>query len=285
MLPPEKQVSEKRKFTIFLVISLLFHLTIILFPWSKEAKKPQKLFTVELVPLDRIKSQIVDDTEQANKQKSDSAKYLSKNDNTVKEETKAPVTGKTKNTPESQLGDPNINKKAKEESSKRKLSMADLGLKPMKASRKPSTYSPPSQSDDYLPNVKSGAQTSLNTREFQFYSYFERIKERLRMHWEPQLQRRVNILYARGEELPPADLLTKLDIILTKEGELTKILVLRRSGFSEIDEAAIKAFELAAPFPNPPSGMIENNGSVQLSWSFVVQNRGISDIFVFLSKR
>ena len=267
---------------------MLLHIALLLTPWSKRDQRKAPPFIVERITPDKIKKQIVDDTKMANKLIPDATRFMSKQDNAVEEETKAARTAKTKNSQPSVLMKPDTRMESQKPSPSKSLKMADLGLKPYQqrnpSQRKPSMTSPPSATDDYLPDIKSGFQTALNTREFKFYSYFERIKDRLRMYWEPQLQKRVNQLYAKGQTLPDADLTTQLQIVLTKRGELSKISIIRNSGLEEIDLAALKAFELAAPFPNPPSGMIESNGHVNLIWSFVVQTRGLSDIFVFLSK-
>ena len=230
--------------------------------------------------MDPIKEQVVDKTEPKDQTPPKDTKYVSKFNNSVEQETKAALTGKTQNSQPAPLKKPNEDKVIRPEP-KKQLSMADLGLKPQP--RKPSAATPPSQTDDYLPEIKSGLETSLNTREFQFYSYFERIKDRLRMYWEPQLQHKMRAVYAQGTTLEN-DLITKLDITLTQKGELTKISIAHSSGIEGVDDAALKAFELAAPFPNPPTGMIEKNGEVKLTWSFVVQVKGLSNIFVFLSQ-
>ena len=290
-----KQNRKQKKIIIFIILSLLIHLGLLVIPWSKGRKSEKLPLIVERIILpEKSEKQMVDDTKQANKETPKDSAYLSKENNAVSQETKAKEVGKTENSPKVSLISPTPPSKNEEPKSEKKktLSMADLGLKmsslPPSPQRKPTAISSPSksQTDDYLPNVKSGLETSLNTREFKFYSYFERIKDRLRMYWEPQLKQKVRQLYAKGADLPNLDLMTRLEIVLNKNGELSKIKISRNSGVEEIDEAATKAFELAAPFPNPPSGMVENNGEVHLTWSFVVQtSHGISDIFVFLSKR
>lgn len=57
---------------------------------------------------------------------------------------------------------------------------------------------------------------------------------------------------------------------MNDKGNLTKISKLSGSGFSEIDEAAIEAFQKAAPFPNPPQAMIEEDGFVRIRWDFIL---------------
>ncbi len=278
----KKLGREHKTLILFILLSLLLHVGILLIPTPNGQIPKEPLFIVERITPDDIeKKQVVDDTKEANKKEPTDSKFLSKDNNRVEKEMRAKETGKTQNSTDAIA--------TQVPQKKNKLSLADLGLGPTgyrpKSSSTPSHIRGPSQTDDYLPRAEIGNQTSLNTREFKYYSYFERIKDRLRTYWEPQLQRRVGHLYNTGQTLPDYDLITKLDITLNRNGELSKITITRNSGYEEIDLAAVKAFELAAPFPNPPSGMVEANGSVRLTWSFVVQTRGISDIFVFLSKR
>ena len=273
-----KLSKNKKKTIIFIVLSLLLHLGLFSMRWPSFSPKIKAPMIVERIILDKEdKKQVVDATEPPQDQTPPKeSEYLSKYNQSVEEETKAAKIGKTQNSIPSTPAP-----------AKKLMSLSDLGLKPkiLEKPRKPSAVSPAPTTDDYLPNIQEGAQTALNTREFQFYSYFERIKDRLRMYWEPELQGRVDKIYAKGKNLGEQDLITKLNIILSKQGELSKVQIVRNSGIEDVDEAAVKAFEKAAPFPNPPSGMIEKDGKVYLTWSFVVETRGMSNIFVFLSRR
>ncbi|MBI4040274.1 MAG: TonB family protein [Deltaproteobacteria bacterium] len=275
------------KTVVFLLLSLLLHAVVLTMPRVGGKKKQSKTFVVQRINLEDLpKEQVVDATEPKNNQIPDRSKYLSKQNQSVPKETQAKHTGKTKNTTSSLAVQKNGSKPSSVKETSPKLKLSDLGLKAMP--RKPAAVQPsspgPSQTDDYLPGVKLGSETALNTREFQFYSYFERIKDRLRMYWEPELRRRIQHAFSQGAEISSKDLITQLHITLNKNGELSKISITKPSGIDDIDGAALFAFEQAAPFPNPPTGMIEKNGEVILTWSFVVQTKGIPDIFVFLSK-
>jgi protein TonB len=65
---------------------------------------------------------------------------------------------------------------------------------------------------------------------------------------------------------------TKLVIVLNGQGNLVKVQVLAASGVRDLDDAAIEAFRQAAPFPNPPKGMIERDGTVKIRWDCVVES-------------
>lgn len=128
-----------------------------------------------------------------------------------------------------------------------------------------------SQTDDYLKDVNKGVQTLLSTREFVYYAYYSRIKEKLRIHWEPRVRERVRQLIQQGRSLASQDRITKILIILNPQGQLIRIEVLGQSGVEDLDQAAMEAFRASAPFPNPPKGIVEEDGTIKIRWDFVLE--------------
>ena len=131
--------------------------------------------------------------------------------------------------------------------------------------------SPASASDDYLPGVAPGERTILSTREFRYFSYYNRIKDILRQYWKPSVEREVAKLWGKGRMLNENELTTRVLVLLDKEGKVQKISKVGNSGVSEIDEAAVQAFYQASPFPNPPTGLIDSDGFVRINWDFILQ--------------
>jgi len=127
-----------------------------------------------------------------------------------------------------------------------------------------------SATDDYLEGVAVGVNTLLNTKEFVFYSFYERIREKLSHTWRTQLSHEMDQVFANGRTLG-FDRKTKIQIELDPRGQLKNVKLLGSSGVNELDRAAINAFKMAAPFPNPPKGMVDDTGSfVAIKWDFVV---------------
>lgn len=129
----------------------------------------------------------------------------------------------------------------------------------------------PSRTMDFLPEVKRGPQTLLNTREFMYYSYFSRMKEQLYWKWvryfqtEPQL---AFLALIKGSKKRLFS--TSLYVHLSTDGEIQDIRVVKSSGEESIDFAALQAFLSAAPFPNPPMGLVEKDGYIHIKQSFHV---------------
>lgn len=143
------------------------------------------------------------------------------------------------------------------------LSLKDLGIG--------GDGSPTAATDDKIEGVALGDQTVLSTREFRYYSYYNRIKELLRQYWKPNVERKLAMIWARGKQLEDNELTTKLLVFLDDKGNIKKIAKLSGSGFQDLDEAATEAFQKAAPFPNPPKGIVDPDGFVRVRWDFILQ--------------
>lgn len=232
-------------------------------------------FVSDAIPL----QQIVEQTETSvNEEAPANAKYLSAKNQTVNQETQAKLAGTFNN----QVGPkaPTLeNKQAK--TAKKKLNLHDLTPDSdwfvEKETEEEKTIAQqggqgPARSNDYLKEVKSGAQTVLNTREFVYYSYYNRIRNQLQQYWEPSIKHKFLELVKRGRNIASSgDKLTKVLITLNDEGTLVKVQVLEESGVRDLDDAAVEAFQKAAPFPNPPKGIVEQDGTIQIRWDFVVE--------------
>ncbi|WP_413586187.1 TonB family protein [Bdellovibrio sp. HCB274] len=131
-----------------------------------------------------------------------------------------------------------------------------------------------SRSNDYIKDVDQGLETMLNTREFKYYSYYNRIRRQLAQHWEGKVREKLSKMFKEGRS--PAstgqDRVTKLMIVLNDKGTLVNVQVMSDSGVRDLDDAAIEAFRAAAPFPNPPKGIIEGDGTVKIRWDFVLES-------------
>lgn len=129
-----------------------------------------------------------------------------------------------------------------------------------------------SQSRDYLPDTSAGMETMLSTREFVYYTYYNRIRNQLSQHWESRVREKFIALMKKGRRISnESDKITKLLVVLDKNGTLVKIQVVGESGITDLDDVAIEAFRLAAPFPHPPKGIIDVDGTIKIPWDFIIE--------------
>lgn len=129
-----------------------------------------------------------------------------------------------------------------------------------------------SQTLDYIKDLDPGLETLLSTREFVFYTYYSRIRKQLNQFWGPKVREKLVVMYKQGRQIASTeDKITKCLITLDKTGNLARVQIIGNSGVRELDEAAVDAFKLAAPFPNPPKGIQESDGSIKIRWDFVLE--------------
>jgi protein TonB len=129
-----------------------------------------------------------------------------------------------------------------------------------------------SQTRDYLPDTEAGMETLLSTNEFVYYTYYNRIRNQLSQYWEPKIKDKVLALFKKGRRLSStSDRITKVLIVLDGNGTLIKVQVMGESGITDLDEVAVEAFRLAAPFPHPPKGIIDGDGTIKIRWDFIVE--------------
>lgn len=125
---------------------------------------------------------------------------------------------------------------------------------------------------EYVKGFKQGESTLLNTREFVFYGYFQRVRERLDRAWERTLRERLAKYFRRGRQLASEqDYMTQIMVSLDPSGKIIRVQIIGASGTKDLDDAAIKAFNDAGPFPNPPHGLVDNTGQVLIRWDFVLK--------------
>ncbi len=283
---------------IFVLCSLLLHtLTWVSFELAPRPPAPydrQQQVEVEIVdhseptPKDvtKDKQQIVEQKDSVNDEVDEKAKFLSAKDQKVLKETRAANSGDFKNASlagknaPQQPPAPPVAQTPPAESKRTKGLPSLSSLKPqMQMSPRPPTQpgdegqtADASATDDYLKDVETGLQTMLSTREFIYYSYYARIKERIKQHWEPNIRDRVKMIFRQGRNIASAkDHITQVVITLNRNGELVGIEVITPSGVEALDDAAVQAFRAAAPFPNPPKGLIDEEGEIKIRWDFVLE--------------
>ncbi len=233
------------------------------------------------------------DSKTANNELSETAKFLSEKNNTVKKETKAKVGEKflntknssataAKNIQEQQAEKPNKGKTANnkvdifDNSFDAFSSMNKKEIKKQKAQEKAQlggNSEQASTTNDNLENVESDLMTRLNTKEYRYFGYYNRIKTQLNHWWVPKVQQKFTKMLRQGRTIASEDnKVTKLVITLNDAGRLVKVQVMGESGIKDLDDAAIEAFRSAAPFPNPPKGMVDKDGLVKIRWDCVVES-------------
>lgn len=132
----------------------------------------------------------------------------------------------------------------------------------------------PSSVKTHVPGIEEGSFTALNKQQFTYYSFFYRSGEQIGNRWRDGL---VNLAQQLKREefliLAKARRETVIEVLLTKEGHFSRAYLLKSSGDRRLDLLPFEAFRAAAPFMNPPKGLVDADGMIRLKYAFVVDFR------------
>jgi TonB family protein len=269
----------------YLLLSAVFHLLLLLSvllyrtisPTSNIVVVPEssKEFLVDVNEILPNKNQVVESTKITPSKEITKDSYLSEQNQIVQEQRKAQNTTSFKESQRAQSMNQPSSKTKPQESSATGLTMQNLGKKfdfsPL-GNRGPEQIAIQAGTSDYLETVKPGSETMLNTREFAYFSFYQRVRRQLEQFWEPGLRERIRKIYDRGRQIASErDHSTRLLVVMDDKGIIKRVQVKNTSGVLDLDEAAIEAFNKAGPFPNPPRGMVESDGLVRVEWEFVLR--------------
>jgi TonB family protein len=126
--------------------------------------------------------------------------------------------------------------------------------------------------NDHLKDVDEGEGTFLNTREWKYASFFNRVKQSVGTQWNPN-----SALMHRdpsGSIYGGRDRYTMVHVTLDKNGQVADIAIEKSSGLDFLDMEAVESFKRAQPFPNPPSGLLEDDSKVRFSFGFFMDMGG-----------
>ncbi len=121
--------------------------------------------------------------------------------------------------------------------------------------------------ENYVPQVKEGNQTSLNAARVPFASYIN------------SMHNRIHPIFAEGflasldaspdPRLANLELVTHVEIILDgATGKLVNAGIVRPSGVTALEVAALRAIEEASPYGKAPDVILSPDGRVYLHWEF-----------------
>lgn len=135
--------------------------------------------------------------------------------------------------------------------------------------------------NDYLKDTDEGEGTYLNTRQWKYASFFNRVKQSINNHWNPGDQLRLRD--PTGQIYGGRDRYTILAVTLDEKGRLKDTYVEKSSGLDFLDLEAVKAFERAQPFPNPPPGLLAADSTVKFQFGFMLELGGRPGLRLFRS--
>lgn len=122
--------------------------------------------------------------------------------------------------------------------------------------------------ENYVSSVKPGNQTALNTAAVPFASYLNTIHNRIHPLFADSFLGSLDNL-PKTHPLNSPRLITKLEIVVSpKEGRIVKMGIVKTSGITAFDIAALDSVHRAQPFGPAPGAIVSPDGNVYLHWEF-----------------
>ncbi len=278
--------KQRNKILLFLGLSFLLHvLFVVIAPLDfsfLQSEKKEKTLTVDidpslLSPQNDNAKQIVESQAAPTKTPPKDAKYLGERSQSVEQETKAHKVDSFRPGKTGAISQNPQNLTLKNLAPQNDITPPKEGEYADKTPPQPQVQqSAPGQEaadNDLLHGVKEGDQTMLNTKEFVYFGYYHRIRERLERSWNSRLRSTMEGYIVSGRHLAAdREYMTRIIVVLDRHGHITAVQVLGASGARDLDQAAVDAFNQAGPFPDPPSGLVDKNGEIRIRWDFVLQS-------------
>lgn len=153
------------------------------------------------------------------------------------------------------------------------------GFRPTLENIGPLAQPPRGGRSDYL-ELPDGDRTQINAHQALYRGFFQRVRLSLLAHWNPKMTLRrhdpSNRIYGTSDRY------TLLRVTLNSDGSLRHAIVERASGVPPLDEEALRAFEAAGPFPNPPIALQNERGQIEFRFGFMVSFRRSSNRLFFV---
>lgn len=121
--------------------------------------------------------------------------------------------------------------------------------------------------ENYVAAVQPGNQTALNTAASPFAAYIHAMHLRIHKFFADSFLDSL-------ENLPPTHPLSnpkvfaRLEIVLNKEGQISKLGIVKTSGITSYDIAVLDAVQRASPFGPVPSAIVSGDGKAYVHWEF-----------------
>ncbi len=122
--------------------------------------------------------------------------------------------------------------------------------------------------ENYVPHVKPGNQTALNTARVPWATYLTKIHLRVHPIFADQFLASLDAMPG-DSPMNRAEMHTNLEIVLNRaDGSVVDLGVTKASGVTAFDIGALDSVFRAAPFGTPPSAIVSPDGNVYLHWEF-----------------
>jgi hypothetical protein len=122
--------------------------------------------------------------------------------------------------------------------------------------------------ENYDPSVKAGNQSSLNAARVPFAGYINMMHNRIHPIFADSFLGSLGKLSA-DDRLSDLKLTTHMELVLDgQSGNVVRAGIVRGSGVTAFDVAALSSAKSAGPFGQPPEAIVSPDGNVYVHWEF-----------------
>ena len=120
---------------------------------------------------------------------------------------------------------------------------------------------------DYTSTVRPNNQAALGASAVPFARYLNAMHSRIHPLFSDAYLGSLDAL-AADHPLNDLKLVARLEIVLTREGRIEKMGIVRTSGVSAFDLGSLESVQHASPFGAAPDATLSPDGRVYLHWEF-----------------
>jgi TonB family protein len=118
--------------------------------------------------------------------------------------------------------------------------------------------------------LEVGEETWLQSREFKYATYINRMRQGIGQQWYPRVRDAVRERDPDGSAILYKERTVVLGLTIDTEGNVTDLSVMESSSIEFFDRVAVASVRAAQPFPNPPLGMFRSEGEVRIPFFFTM---------------
>jgi len=124
---------------------------------------------------------------------------------------------------------------------------------------------------NYLPTVKYGQYTFLNTVEFRHTSFYLAFKRQVGYGFDPRAALIRFIRQGNGLDLVGKEIKTDVLVVMNDDGTIHDVILHHSSGIKPLDDEVLRVIWWTSPFyKQPPKELLSQDGRLRFMFSFVL---------------
>ncbi len=253
---------------LLFVVSIIIHLSLGLTPLRLSNPPPKSENRISDIELRYIQRPTVETLQETAKEKPKDAKFESSRNLKSSEDTSpdsAPTNlAQTRGDPRSRAREKSRAAEGKESGKVFSLSTEDIKREEKRTLEKFGDRGVV-DSTGFMDRLKKGQELKVAAYESDYAQFINRMKRKIIQRWSPR------VVSSRMYEFDEVSV--DIGLRLNREGEIVEMRLINKSSFADFDADTVNAVKESAPFPNPPTSLVQEDGFIYMPWKFSVSMR------------